>query len=154
MQLFLVPVMYDRIGRNKLTRIILRRVGYSPRGVCNQGLVAFLVVTPSRAGCKLTALLSCYRFWGSFRALAKSAGWLHVWRPSLVCSSSPLVPNRHTNVDNGEGKEGGGWLLSAPPLASTFAPLIKTGFTKIFSFCDFLSTCRVLAVCVCVSNIN
>ena len=91
--------------------------------------MAFLVVTPSRAGCKLTALLSCYRFWGSFRALAKSAGWLHVWRPSLVCSSSPLVPNHHTNVDNGEG----GGFLSAPPLALTFAPFTKTGFAKILS---------------------
>ena len=116
--------------------------------------MAFLVVTPSRAGCKLTALLSCYRFWGSFRALAKSAGWLHVWRPSLVCSSSPLVPNRHTNVDNGEGKEGGGWFLSAPPLASTFAPIVKTGFAKIFSSFVIFSQLAGFSLCACVCQIS
>ena len=92
--------------------------------------MAFLVVTPSRAGCKLTALLSCYRFWGSFRALAKSAGWLHVWRPSLVCSSSPLVPNRHTNVDNGEGKEGGGGFSQLPLLLQPSRLSSKQGLLK------------------------
>ena len=114
--------------------------------------MAFLVVTPSRAGCKLTALLSCYRFWGSFRALAKSAGWLHVWRPSLVCSSSPLVPNHHTNVDNGEGKGGG--FLSAPPLAPTFAPFIKTGFAKIFSSFVIFFQLAGFSLCACMCQIS
>ena len=102
-------------------------MGYSPRGVCNQGLVAFLVVTPSRAGCKLTAIFPAPGL-EIFSRACQSAGWLHMWRPSPICSSSPLVPNHHTH--NGEGRGG---FLSAPPLALTFAPFIKTGFAKILS---------------------
>ena len=101
-------------------------MGYSPRGVCNQGLVAFLVVTPSRAGYKLTAIFPVTGF-GGFSRACQSAGWSHMWRPSPVCTSSPLVPNHHTNVDNGEGKGG---FLSAPPLALTFAPFTKQGLLK------------------------
>ena len=65
-----------------------------------------------------------------------------------------LVPNRHTNVDNGEGKEGGGWFLSAPPLASTFAPFIKTGFAKIFSSFVIFSQLAGFSLCACVCQIS
>ena len=117
--------------------------------------MAFLVVTPSRAGCKLTALLSCYRFWGSFRALAKSAGWLHVWRPSLICSSSPLVPNRHTNVDNGEGKEGGGGFFQLPLLLQPSRLLSKQGLLKSSLFVIFSQLAGFsLCACVCQISIN
>ncbi len=51
-------------------------MGYYPRGVCNQGLVAFLVVTPSRAGCKLTAIFPATGL-EVFRALANQlAGYI------------------------------------------------------------------------------
>ena len=101
-------------------------MGYSPRGVCNQGLVAFLVVTPSRAGCKLTAIFPATGL-EIFSRACQSAGWLHMWRPSPVCTSSPLVPNHHTNVDNG----GGGFFSS--PSCSNLRAFHKTGFAKILS---------------------
>ena len=110
--------------------------------------MAFLVVTPSRAGCKLTALFPATGL-EIFSRACQSAGWLHMWRPSPICSSSPLVPNHHTH--NGEGRGG---FLSAPPLALTFAPFIKTGFAKILSSFVIFFQLAGFSLCACVCQIS
>ena len=81
-------------------------MGYSPRGVCNQGLVAFLVVTPSRAGCKLTAIFPVTGL--GFRALADQLAG-HICGVSL-----PFVPHLLWVLITIQTRRMGG--VSAPPL--------------------------------------
>ena len=103
-------------------------MGYSPRGVCNQGLVAFLVVTPSRAGCKLTAIFPATGL-EVFRALANQLAG-HICGVPL-----PFVPHLLwflITIQTWIMERGGGGFLSAPPLALTFAPFTKQGLLKSY----------------------
>ena len=99
-------------------------MGYSPRGVCNQGLVAFLVVTPSRAGCKLTAIFPVTGF-GGFRALANQLAG-HICGVPL-----PFVPHLLWVLITIQTWRMGGGLSS--PSCSNLRAFHKTGFAKILS---------------------
>ena len=119
-------------------------MGYSPRGVCNQGLVAFLVVTPSRAGCKLTAIFPVTGF-GGFRALANQLAG-HICGVPL-----PFVPRLLWFLITIQTwiMEGGGVFSS--PSCSNLRAFHKTGFAKILSFSVIsfnLPGFRCVRVCV------
>ena len=66
-----------------------------------------------------------------------------------------LVPNRHTNVDNGEGKEGGGGFFQLPLLLQPSRLLSKQGLLKSSLFVIFSQLAGFsLCACVCQISIN
>ena len=113
--------------------------------------MAFLVVTPSRAGCKLTALFPATGFGVLFaRLLNQLVGYMC----GVPLSFVPHLLWFLITIQTWIMERGGGGFLSAPPLALTFAPFIKTGFAKIFSSFVIFFQLAGFSLCACVCQIS